>query len=75
MVSKDPQITSCSGCGDELPAAMLRLHVCDWWRWLDHQVDLHRDELDRFERDVGAYLTSTRGQFDLWYAERGRGHV
>ena len=73
MVSKD--LTPCSGCGDELPAALLRLHVCDWWRWLDHQVDLRRDEVDRFERELGAYLVSTRGRFDLWYAERGRGNV
>lgn len=72
MVSKD--LTPCSGCGDELPAALLRLHVCDWWRWLD-QVDLRRDEVDRFERELGAYLFSTRGRFDLWYAERGRGNV
>jgi hypothetical protein len=40
--------------------------------WLDHQVDLRRGELDRFEHELGDYLTSTRGRFELWYAERER---
>lgn len=68
----DSKTAACSGCGAELPAALLRMHVCDWWLWLDHQVELRRDELDRFERELGAYLASTRGRFDLWYAERAR---
>jgi hypothetical protein len=63
---------TCSGCAEELPARDLRLHVCDWWRWLDHQVELRRDELLGFECELGAYLESPRGQFDLWYAKRER---
>lgn len=72
MFPRDPHIASCPGCGAELPATDLRLHVCDWWRWLEHQVHLRRDELSRFEHDLGAYLDSPRGRFDLWYAERER---
>lgn len=72
MFPRDPHIVTCSGCGTELPARDLRLHVCDWWRWLDHQVHLRRDELGGFELELGAYLGSPRGQFDLWYAERER---
>ena len=63
---------TCSGCAEELPARDLRLHVCDWWRWLDHQIELRRDELLGFECELGAYLESPRGRFDLWYAERER---
>ena len=62
----------CQGCGDELSARALRSHVCDWWRWLDHQVDLRSDELARFETELGDYLGSARGRFELWYAERER---
>jgi hypothetical protein len=51
---------------------MLRSHVCDPWRWLDHQVDLRSDELARFEHELGEYLGTPRGRFDLWYAERER---
>jgi hypothetical protein len=50
----------------------LRLHVCDWGRWLDHQVYLRRDELHRFEHELGAYLESPSGRFELWYAARDR---
>jgi hypothetical protein len=66
------ELAVCPGCGAEEPAQSLRTHVCDWWRWLDHQVNLRRDELDHFERELGDYLISARGRFDLWYAERER---
>jgi hypothetical protein len=72
MFHHDPQITPCTGCGAGVPARDLRLHVCDWWEWLDHQVHLRRDELGRFEHELGAYLESPSGRFDLWYAERAR---
>jgi hypothetical protein len=65
---------SCPGCGDRIAPRALAVHVCDWWRWLDHQVALRRDELDRFEHELGSYLDSSRGRFELWYAERERGY-
>jgi hypothetical protein len=73
MYPREPHTARCPGCDLELPSRELRLHVCEWERWLDHQVHLHRDELQRFEHELGAYLESTRGRFDLWYAERERG--
>jgi hypothetical protein len=63
---------TCPGCAAELTTRELRLHVCDWWRWLDHQVELRQDELQSFERQLGAYLDSPRGRFDLWCAARDR---
>lgn len=68
----EPERRACPGCGEELTPQAFRFHVCDWWRWLDHQVQLRRDELGRFERDLAAYLETPRGRFDLWYAERAR---
>lgn len=65
-------LASCPGCGDGVPARALAVHVCDWWRWLDHQVALRREELDLFEDELGTYLESPRGRFDLWWAERNR---
>jgi hypothetical protein len=67
-----PEHATCPGCGVSQPVKLLREHVCDWWLWLDHQVELRRDELDRFEPELGDYLISTRGRFELWYAERER---
>jgi hypothetical protein len=72
MFPRDPQLTRCPGCDAELPVRELRLHVCDWGQWLDHQVSLRGDELARFERELGVYLDSARGRFDLWYAARDR---
>jgi hypothetical protein len=66
------ELVTCPGCGAEESARLLRTHVCDWWRWLDHQVQLRSDELERFERELGDYLITTRGRFELWYAERER---
>jgi hypothetical protein len=68
----DPHLARCPGCDAEVPSRVLGVHVCDWSRWLDHQVDLRSDELQRFERELGAYLDSPRGRFDLWCAERER---
>jgi hypothetical protein len=70
--SREPQIASCPGCGAKVPARTLNVHVCDWWRWLDHQVELRSEELERFEGELTKYLDSPRGRFDLWYAERER---
>lgn len=63
---------ACPGCGDRIAPRALAVHVCDWWRWLDHQIALRRDELDRFEHELGSYLDSPRGRFELWCAERER---
>jgi len=71
--SRDSQLAVCPGCGDEMILQALRFHVCDWWRWLDHQVQLRRDELRRFEQELGVYLETPKGRFDLWYAARERG--
>jgi hypothetical protein len=71
-VNERPELRRCEGCGDELSARALRTHVCDWWRWLDYQVAVRRDELQRFELELGDYLGTPRGRFELWYAERDR---
>ena len=57
-MSERRRIATCPGCGSDVPARTLAVHVCDWGRWLDHQVDLRRGELERFERELGAYLES-----------------
>jgi hypothetical protein len=67
-----PPPARCAECGASLPQHELRTHVCDWHQWLDHQVLSRREELGRIEHDLGAYLASPRGRFELWYAERER---
>lgn len=72
MAAYRPEPTSCPGCGDAVPARALPTHVCEWGAWLDHQVELRRDELQRFEAQLGDYLDTARGRFEVWYAERAR---
>jgi hypothetical protein len=67
-----PQHLPCPECGASVPQAAFGGHVCDWEQWLDHQVTARREELERIEADLGAYLASPKGRFELWYAERDR---
>lgn len=76
MFPGSPQHLPCPECGASVPHPQLSSHVCDWERWLDYQVLSRREELGRFEEDLGAYLSSPKGRFELWYAERDRvGHA
>jgi len=63
----------CPDCGDSVEQAERESHVCEQERWLDYTMFQLREELDSFEVDLGAYLVSPRGRFELWYAERRRG--
>jgi hypothetical protein len=72
MTEREPDPATCPSCGSEVPSRRRVVHACDWWSWLDHQVELRREELDRFERELGSYLRTPSGHFELWYAERER---
>ncbi len=63
----------CPDCGDSVEQAVWVSHVCERERWLDYQLFHVREEVHSFEAQVGAYLASTRGRFELWYAARRRG--
>ena len=62
----------CPDCGESVAADVRQQHRCDDERWLTYQLFQLRDEIARFEEQVAAYLASTRGRFELWYAERRR---
>jgi hypothetical protein len=64
-----PRRAHCPSCGH---AGATATHVCDPEQVLDWQVFLLRDEIDRFEQDFGAYLTSGAGAIAQWLAERTR---
>jgi hypothetical protein len=68
----DHDQVTCPQCGAALPTPLRNPHLCDWWDWLDHQVHARREELNRFEDELGSYLASPSGRFDLWYWERRR---
>jgi hypothetical protein len=59
----------CPDCGHRRAT---ETHVCDPEQVVDHQVLRLRDEIDRFEKDFGAYLGSGAGAIAQWLAERTR---
>ena len=64
----------CTDCGHSLERTEQASHVCERERWLDYQLFQLHDELAAFETQLGAYLASPKGCFEIWYATRGRAH-
>ncbi len=62
----------CSDCGASVERTLAVAHACDPERRLDFQLFGLRDEIVQLESGIHAYLTSTRGRFELWYAARER---
>ena len=62
----------CPDCGDSVERTNIIEHVCDDERRLDYQMFKLRDEVQAVEAQIGAYLSTRRGQFELWYAQRRR---
>jgi hypothetical protein len=67
-----PRFMPCSACGAAVERATEDEHLCDPGRVLDYLMFQLRDEIAAVEREFGAYLGSTRGRFELWWAERER---
>ena len=68
-----PRFKPCSECGASLAVTDAHEHVCERERWLDYQLFQVRDEIAGFDGEFGAYLSSARGRFEAWCAERERG--
>ncbi len=68
----EPQHMPCPECGASVARSEASEHVCEREQWLDYQVFQQREELQGLSAELEAYLASTQGKFDLWYAERER---
>lgn len=62
----------CPDCGESVAADARDEHLCDDERRLTYQLFQLRDEIAAFEEELGAYLDSPRGRFELWDAARRR---
>ena len=62
----------CGECGASLARGERDEHMCDRERWVTYQVFQRREEIERFDDELAAFLESPRGRFELWYAERKR---
>jgi hypothetical protein len=66
--------TSCRECGTSvgLDGIESELHRCDLRHRTEHSVALAIAEVDLFEFELGEYLDSPRGRFEVFYAARTR---
>ena len=68
----EPKYLPCPDCGASVARVEADAHVCERERWLDYQLFLHRDDVERLAGELDAYFASPKGRFELWYAERER---
>ena len=67
-----PRFMPCPDCGESVATEARSEHRCDDDRWLTYQLFQLRDEVASFEDQLGTYLDSPRGRFEVWDAERRR---
>jgi hypothetical protein len=68
----EPAFMPCSECGESVAKEERDDHVCERDRWLDYQLFLQRQAIERLETDLRTYLESPEGRFQAWEAERRR---
>ena len=63
----------CPDCGASLARDAGGEHVCDEERRLNYALFQLREEIAAFDEQLSAWLSSARGRFAIWLAERDRG--
>jgi hypothetical protein len=67
-----PRYMPCADCGASVASSERELHACDPERRLEFALFQLRDEVAQFETQLNAYLGTSRGRFEAWYASRRR---
>jgi hypothetical protein len=62
----------CEECGASLQVGVRDEHICLEQRRLTYRDFQLRTEVAAFDAQFAAWLESTNGRFELWYAERER---
>ena len=62
----------CPQCGIPVNQADGEPHECDPNRRVDWELFLMRDQIEAFEYDLGDWLETPAGCFEVWYAKRER---
>ena len=71
-VSPESRFTPCVACGAWVPHGASEPHVCDGERVLDFRIFQLRGEIAAFDAQLAAWLSTARGRFAAWIAERDR---
>jgi hypothetical protein len=67
-----PRFMPCSDCGAAVERVAAGKHVCERERLVEYQMFQLRDEVADVESELGEYLDSPSGRFEVWWAERER---
>jgi hypothetical protein len=63
----------CEDCGASLARSERERHVCEEKRRLEYEFfRLSRSAIASFEEELGSFLATPEGRFELWYAEHDR---
>lgn len=74
MLGGASEYTTCPDCGTSVGREILdaELHRCDARHRGEHVVRTARVEADRFEAGFRAWLRTSQGRFEAYYAQRNR---
>jgi hypothetical protein len=67
-----PHHVPCPSCGASVAHGEDETHECDRERLVDYLLLQHRDEVERFDGELGDWLDSPAGRFAAWLAARSR---
>jgi hypothetical protein len=67
-----PRYMPCAACGGAVERASEDKHVCEPSRLVDFQMFQLRDEIAGIDGELGNFLDTPRGRFEVWWAERER---
>jgi hypothetical protein len=67
-----PRFMPCVRCGASVETRLADEHACDEERRLDYVLFEGREEIARFDADLGGWLKSPAGRFEQFYARRAR---
>lgn len=67
-----PSHMPCEECGVSVHVGQRDWHACDEERRLDYRMFQLSGEIAEFDDSLRGYLSSLRGRFEVWYAERER---
>jgi hypothetical protein len=71
-VFPESRFTPCLECGAQVPVDAVDDHTCDSERVLDFRIFQLRGEIAAFDAQLALWLSTARGRFAAWIAERDR---
>jgi hypothetical protein len=68
----EPRHVPCTRCGASVERGHVDEHQCEERRRLEYEFFQLREQLERFEEELGAWLETPEGRFETFYASYRR---